>query len=210
MNRNSASIWVAPYLLLIACVIAGYLWHLGDAGVLRSIATDTQPAETPVAIGGPFSLLDQNGARRTDKDYRGKFMLVFFGYTYCPDVCPTTLAVLSAAMDKLGPEGDQVVPIFITIDPKRDTPEILKAYLAAFGPRFVGLTGTDQDIAPVAKGYRVFFKEHPGSTGADYAVDHSTVIYLMDKNGAFAANYTLETSPDMIAADIRQKIAASR
>ena len=193
-----------PVLLLISLVLGGYLWHLGDLRAHGPTASQSQQAQAP--IGGPFSLTDQNGARRTDKDYRGKFMLVFFGYTYCPDVCPTTLAVISAALDRLGPQADDLVPIFISVDPKRDKPEVLKSYLAAFGTRFAGLTGTDKEVDVAAKAYRVFYQAHAAEGGA-YTLDHSSVIYLMDKNGAFVANYTLETSPDAMAKDIKQKLA---
>ena len=203
---NIKPVILIPVLLLISLVLGGYLWHLGN---LRAAGpTVTQSQQGTVSIGGPFSLVDQNGVRRTDKDYRGKFMLVFFGYTYCPDVCPTTLAIISAALDKLGSQADDVVPVFVSIDPKRDTPDVLKSYLTAFGPRFVGLTGTDKEVDVAAKAYRVFYQVHPGE-GAAYTLDHSSVIYLMDKNGTFAANYTLETKPDDMAKDIRQKIAAS-
>jgi protein SCO1/2 len=131
-------------------------------------------------------------------------MLVFFGYTFCPDVCPTTLAVMSAALDKMGPDADRIVPIFISVDPERDTPEVVKAYLSAFGTRFVGLTGSDEEIAAVAKAYRVYVQAHKDQ-GADYTVDHSGVVYLMDKSGAFLTNYSLDLEPDKLAADLAAK-----
>ena|SRR6185437_1337825 len=200
MNRPLA---LLPYLLLLALVAGGALWHLGD---LRA-QTGVQSLSTgeAVTLGGPFALTDQNGMLRTEKDYRGKYMLVFFGYTYCPDVCPTTLAVMSAALKKMGGRADHIAPLFITVDPKRDTPEKLKSYLASFGPRIVGLTGSPKDIATVAKEYRVYYKEHPAENGGEYTVDHSGVVYLMDPNGAFLANYSLETSPDSMAADLLKK-----
>ena len=193
-----------PYALLAAFVSAGALWHLGDLrahGVVDSVSTGQT-----VQIGGPFALTDQNGVIRTEKDYRGKYMLVFFGYTYCPDVCPTTLAVMSAALDKLGARADKIVPLFITVDPKRDTPEKLKSYLGSFGPRFVGLTGDPKDIAAVTKEYRVYYREHAGENGGEYTVDHSGVVYLMDPGGAFVANYSLETSPEAMAADLAKTL----
>jgi protein SCO1/2 len=193
-----------PYALLAAFVSAGALWHLGDLrahGVVQSV-----PTGQTVTIGGPFALTDQNGVVRTEKDYRGKYTLVFFGYTYCPDVCPTTLAVMSTALDKLGARADKIVPLFITVDPKRDTPEKLKSYLGSFGPRFVGLTGDPKDIAAVAKEYRVYYREHPAENGGEYTVDHSGVVYLMDPGGAFLANYSLETSPEAMAADLAKTL----
>jgi len=159
-----------------------------------------------VSIGGPFRLVDQDQMVRTEKDFAGKYMLVFFGYTYCPDVCPTTLAVMADALGKIGPMADKVRPIFITVDPKRDTPEKIKSYLSSFGPRFIGLTGNTGDIAAVAKEYRVYYREHPAENGAEYTVDHSGVVYLMDPNGMFIANYSLETSPDTLAADLIKRM----
>ena len=120
-----------------------------------------------VAIGGPFTLEDGSGQPVTDRDFRGKFMLVYFGYTFCPDVCPTTLKAVADAMDKLGPDAAKVRPVFITVDPRRDTPPVVKKYAAAFGPEITGLTGTPEEIAQVAKEYRVYYAEHrtgPGRT----------------------------------------------
>lgn len=195
-----------PFLFLAAFVAAGALWHLGD---LRSQQGTQTISATPAQIGGPFSLTDQNGMRRTDADYRGKYMLIFFGYTYCPDVCPTTLAVMSAALDMMGSRADRIVPIFITVNSKRDKPEILKAYLDAFGPSWVGLTGTPEEIAAAAKAYRVFYRESPGE-GDNYTVDHSGVVYLMKPDGSYLANYSLANSPDKMAADLTRRTIASR
>ena len=201
MDRRIALI---PYLALAVCVLIGTLWHLGDLAAQGGIQT-VSTGET-VKIGGPFSLTDQDGVTRSDKDYRGKYLLVFFGYTYCPDVCPTTLAVMKAALEKMGSRADRVVPLFITVDPKRDTPAKLKTYLSSFGPRFVGLTGDDAAISSVAREYRVYYKIHPPENGAEYTVDHSGVVYLMDGNGAFVANYALDNSPDSIAQDVLKRL----
>ncbi len=190
-----------PFLLLATVVAAGALWRLGDLRSHRGTETVTV---APVSVGGPFSLIDQNGMRRSDTEFRGKYMLVFFGYTYCPDVCPTTLAVMSAALDKMGAQADRIVPIFITVDPARDTPDMLKAYLSAFGPKFVGLTGKEEEIAAAAKAYRVYYQAHK-EQGDNYAVDHSGVVYLMDKKGGFLANYSLDASPERMAADLAKK-----
>jgi cytochrome oxidase Cu insertion factor (SCO1/SenC/PrrC family) len=201
MHRPLALI---PWLLLLAAVAAGTLWHLGD---LRSQnGVQTIPTGEQVSIGGPFRLTDQNQMIRTEMDFKGKYMLVFFGYTYCPDVCPTTLAVMADALGKIGSLADKVTPIFITVDPKRDTPEKIKAYLSSFGPRFVGLTGDTNDIAAVAKEYRVYYREHPPENGGEYTVDHSGVVYLMGPNGNFVANYSLETAPDILAADLIKRL----
>ena len=201
MNRPVALI---PFLLLLACVAGGTLWYLGDVRAHRGVES-VASGET-VTLGGPFSLTDQNQMLRTEKDFQGKYTLVFFGYTYCPDVCPTTLAVMAAALDKMGARADMIVPLFITVDPQRDTPDKIKSYLASFGPRFIGLTGSPADIASVAKEYRVYYREHPGENGGAYTVDHSGVVYLMDPAGKFIANYSLETSPDRLAADLTKRL----
>lgn len=190
-----------PFLLLATVLAAGALWRLGDLRAQRGVQTISIDK---VELGGPFTLTDQNGQQRSDSEFRGKYMLVFFGYTFCPDVCPTTLAVMAAALDKMGAGADRIVPIFISIDPDRDKPEVLKAYLSAFGPHFVGLTGTEDEIAATTKAYRVYVQAHKDD-GANYTVDHSGVVYLMDKSGAFLANYSLDASPDKLAADLTKQ-----
>jgi len=190
-----------PFLILATVIAAGALWRLGDLRAQRGAQTITMEK---VVLGGPFALTDQNGERRSDADFRGKYMLVFFGYTFCPDVCPTTLAVMAAALDKMGAGAERIVPVFISIDPSRDTPEVLKAYLSAFGPRFVGLTGSEEDITATAKGYRVYVQAHKDA-GQNYTVDHSGVVYLMDRSGAFLANYSLDASPDELAAELTKQ-----
>ena len=158
-----------------------------------------------IGIGGPFTLLDGNGKTVTDKDFRGKYMLVYFGYTFCPDVCPTTLNAVADAMDKLGPASSKVQPLFITVDPKRDTQTVVKQYAAAFGPRIVGLTGTPDQIATVAKEYRVYYAEHRTGPGPnDYSMDHSSVLYLMNPEGAFLAPVRADQTGDEIAANLKK------
>jgi cytochrome oxidase Cu insertion factor (SCO1/SenC/PrrC family) len=158
-------------------------------------------------VGGPFSLIDQNGRRVTDKDFLGRPMLVFFGFTFCPDICPSGLQVMAAALDKLGPKGDRIVPVFVTIDPERDTPEQLKSYLASFHPRLVGLSGTPAEITDVAKKYRVYFKKvKDEKSSADYTMDHSTIMYLMDAKGQFVAHFSHATSADKLAEGLGKQL----
>jgi protein SCO1/2 len=190
-----------PFVILATVVAAGALWRLGDLRAQRGTQTISMEK---VVLGGPFTLTDQDGKRRSDADFRGKYMLVFFGYTYCPDVCPTTLAVMAAALDKMGPGADRIIPLFISVDPSRDTPEVLKAYLSAFGTRFVGLTGSEDEITGAAKAYRVYVQAHKDE-GQNYTVDHSGVVYLMDPSGAFLANYSLDSSPDELAAELTKQ-----
>jgi protein SCO1/2 len=154
-------------------------------------------------VGGPFTLQDGSGKTVTDRDFRGKYMLVYFGYTHCPDVCPTTLNAVADALDKLGPKAQRIVPLFITVDPKRDTAAVVKQYAAAFGPNFVGLTGSASEIAEVAKEYRVYYAEHRTGPGPDdYSMDHSSVLYLMDIKGNFVAPVRADLSGDEMASNL--------
>jgi protein SCO1/2 len=141
-------------------------------------------------VGGPFSLTDHTGRRVTEKDFLGKYMLVFFGFTYCPDVCPTELQVMSAALDELGTAGNTIQPVFVSIDPERDTPEVVKQYVENFHPRLIGLTGSPDDIAAIARAYRVYYKKTAGGLETDYEMDHSTTIYLMGPVGRKHFGYT--------------------
>jgi len=210
------SLAVLPILAVLAIVAGGALWRLGD---LRSQSANVAPAATPgEEFGGPFSLIDQNGVRRTNMDFRGKYMLIFFGYTYCPDVCPTTLAVETEALDKIGARAKRIVPIFISVDPQRDTPDKLKSYLSSFDAKppsvranFVGLTGSDEEIAKAADAYGVYYLPHldARAENADYSVDHSGNVYLMSPEGKFVAYYSQGILPDELAADLMLKTPAS-
>lgn len=154
-------------------------------------------------IGGPFTLTGPDGKPVSDAAFRGKLMLVFFGYTYCPDVCPTGLAQIAQAMDLLGKDAEQVVPILITVDPERDGPAQIGAYVANFHPRMIGLTGTTEQIAAVAKSYRTYFAKVPGGTPDAYTVDHSSFTYLMGRDGQFRAVFSHGTTPEAIAQGVR-------
>jgi protein SCO1/2 len=182
--------------LLLVVLLAGaggFLWLSGRGG------------DNPISIGGPFTLEDGTGKPVTDRDFRGKYMLVYFGYTFCPDVCPTTLNAVADAMDKLGAASARLQPVFITVDPKRDTPPVVKQYAAAFGPAILGLTGTPEQIAQAAKEYRVYYAEHRTGPGPnDYAMDHSSVLYLMGPDGAFVAPVRADQSGDEIAANLKK------
>jgi protein SCO1/2 len=194
MRRNSIVLLVA--VLVLALAAGGFLWRMGD-----QLAAERAGKVGEAAIGGPFALTDQNGRVETDRQLHGRWVLLYFGYTYCPDVCPTTLALMANAVDKLGVKADRVVPVFITIDPERDKPGVLKTYLAAFGPRFIGLTGNAAQIASVAHAYRVYYAKHP-LPGGTYSVDHSSAIYLLDPNGKFVKAYDDQSGAAAIAADL--------
>jgi protein SCO1 len=160
-------------------------------------------ATSPSAIGGPFRLVDQEGRAVSDQDMKGKPFLVFFGFTHCPDVCPTTLFEVSEVMRKLGPDGDRVGALFVTVDPERDTPAKMKDYLASFDSHLRGLSGDAEAIAAMQKGYRVYSKKVPLADGG-YTMDHSSLVYLMDKQGRFVAPFSLKRQPEDSAADLRR------
>jgi protein SCO1/2 len=155
-----------------------------------------------LTVGGPFALIDGDGKTVTDQSWHGKYLLVYFGYTFCPDVCPTTLNSVADALDKMGAKANRVQPLFVTVDPKRDTPSVVKQYAAAFSPRLVGLTGSPEQIAAAAKAYRVYYAEHRTGPGPDdYSMDHSSVLYLMGPDGRFIAPLRADqTGAEMAAA----------
>jgi len=157
----------------------------------------------PVAIGGPFRLIDQNGHAVTDQDMKGKPFLVFFGFTHCPDVCPTTLFDVSEVLRSLGPDADRAGALFITVDPERDTTAALKDYLASFDPHVRGLTGDAASLGNVFKEFRVYYKKVP-LDGGDYTMDHTAIVYLMDKDGHFVSPFNLKRKPDVAAAELRK------
>jgi protein SCO1 len=157
-------------------------------------------------VGGPFQLTDQDGNAVTEQSYKGKLMLIYFGFTYCPDACPTALGVMSAALDNLDVAAERVVPMLITVDPERDTPPVLKDYVSNFHPRMVGLTGTPEQIAQVAKAYRVYYQKVPGSAPDEYLMDHVLLIYLMDGDGKYVTHFGPQATPDEIAAEIRKHL----
>jgi cytochrome oxidase Cu insertion factor (SCO1/SenC/PrrC family) len=152
------------------------------------------------AIGGPFTLVNGNGQTVTDRSFRGKYMLVYFGYTYCPDVCPTTLNEMTGALDKLGAKAKRIQPLFITVDPARDTPAAIKQYAAAFSPRLMGLTGTVAEIDKAEREYRVYAAKHVTGPGPnDYSMDHSSFFYLMGPEGQFIAPIEAGDTADELA-----------
>jgi cytochrome oxidase Cu insertion factor (SCO1/SenC/PrrC family) len=159
-------------------------------------------------VGGPFELTDQYGHRRTDADFQGKLVVLYFGYTYCPDVCPTELQSISLALDKLGAAADTVQPLFVTVDPGRDTPARLADFVSSFHPRLIGLTGSLAEIRKTAIAYRTFFAKNGASTADDYSVDHTGFIYLLGKDGRYLGFLPPSLSPDAIADAIRARIGA--
>jgi protein SCO1/2 len=198
-----------PRFAIVAIVFAGVL--VIAAGVLLALALRETPrgaAGTALAsaIGGPFQLIDQNGEPFSDADLKGKWHLIFFGYTHCPDACPTALNEMSLALDRLGMKRDEVGVVFITVDPERDTPDALKSYVQSFDAPIVALTGSSEAVAQAAKAYRVFYAKHPRPDG-DYDMDHSAVIYVMNPEGRFTATFTPDSSADAIVQRLQKLIS---
>ena len=157
-------------------------------------------------VGGPFELTDQTGHRRTDVDFQGKIVVIYFGYTYCPDVCPTELQSISLALDKIGAAAEAVQPLFITVDPERDTPARLADFVSAFHPRLIGLTGSLAEIRQTAIAYKTFFAKHSIAALGDYSVDHTGFIYLVGRDGRYLGFLPPGLAPDAIADAIRTRL----
>jgi protein SCO1/2 len=196
---------------LLIVILLGFLaGALGGAALLlltRGAPAPQVETSGKALIGGPFSLVDQTGKTVTDKDFRGRYMLVFFGFTHCPDVCPAELQVMADALGQLGPKASKIVPVFISLDPERDRPEAVGAYVKNFGPNFVGLTGSPEAIAAAAKAYRVSFSkfEYKDSNGqSGYSIDHSTLLYLMDKNGEYITHFSYGTPAAKMVETLRR------
>jgi len=196
MTIRSARIILASAAALAGLVLCFSLVLLASGRLSAPSAPQT------AAIGGPFRLTDQNGGTVTEQNLKGAPFLVFFGFTHCPEICPTTLFELSEILRKLGPDGKRVRVVFITIDPERDTPAALKDYLSSFDPRMLALTGDPAEIAAMAKAYRVYFKKVP--LEQDYTMDHTAIVYLMDKEGRFVSPFSLKRTTEAAAADLRR------
>jgi cytochrome oxidase Cu insertion factor (SCO1/SenC/PrrC family) len=189
--------------VLALAVIGSAVWFV-LAPATRSMAGGE------ALVGGPFALIDQRGAEVTEQDFAGRYMLVYFGYTYCPDVCPMSLANMTQALDLLPPdEAEQVVPVFITVDPERDTVEQLAEYAPLFHPRLVALTGSPEAVKAAAQAYRVYFAKAGDGDSDAYLMDHSTFIYLMGPDGRYVRHFAHNASPEEIAVAIEEAIAAS-
>lgn len=193
--------------LLAVVVIGVLLYALGTTYFAGSSGSGATRSDGQAAIGGPFQLTDHTGRQVTEADFAGRFMLITFGYTFCPDICPTTLTDMADAVKELGTDGDKIVPMLITIDPARDTVEHLKEYVGFFHPRTVGLTGTADAIKAAAKAYKVYFakaKQEKDADPNDYLMDHSAIIYLMGPDGRFRTHFSHGTRGEVMAKRIRE------
>lgn len=188
-------------LLVLSAFVAGLVIFLG---VFFVATGQFGGSPGPSAIGGPFTLTNQDGKTITDQDFKGRPLLVFFGYTHCPDVCPTTLFELSQVFHAMGKDADGARALFITVDPERDTAAVMKDYLSSFDPHLRGATGTRAQIEKVEKEYRVIARKVPIGDKGDYSMDHSAVVYLMDKQGRFVAPFNLKRKPAEAAAALRK------
>ncbi|HEU4622101.1 MAG TPA: SCO family protein [Burkholderiaceae bacterium] len=189
MRRRAVLVFAAALAMLGGC-------ERRDAVTFNN--TDITGAE----FGKALALTDHTGAKRTLADYRGKVVVVFFGFTQCPDVCPTTMTAMTQVMKLLGDDAKRVQVLFVTLDPKRDTPQVLSAYVPAFDARFVGLTGSEEDIARVAKDFKVFYQKSPGTTPETYSIDHSSAMYIFDPKGQVRLYARHGQTPELLAADI--------
>jgi cytochrome oxidase Cu insertion factor (SCO1/SenC/PrrC family) len=190
---------IATLVAIVAAV--GLVWQWD--------ARQAQTSAGEALIGGPFTLTDQHGKEVSEKDFAGRYMLIYFGYTFCPDICPTSLTVMAAALDQLPEEqSEQVVPVFITVDPARDTVEQLAAYAPLFHPRLVALTGSEDQVREAARAWRVYYHV-PDEEGDAYLVDHSTFVYLMGPDGSYRTHFAMDALPEAMAEAIGEEIAAS-
>jgi len=201
MLRNiRIALWAACALPLLAL--------LAVAGLEFTQRTNGVGAYQASGIGGPFKLASSSGGELSSDELKGTPFLVFFGYTHCPDICPETVSDVSTLLDALGPEGKEMKALFISIDPERDSIASLKDYLSSFSDRIIGLTGTPDEIAQVAKEYRVYYAKHPTKDG-DYSMDHSAVIYLMDREGKLAGTLTYDEKQEAAIAKLKRLLAAA-
>ncbi len=187
--------------LIVAAFFAGLVVFLGVFLYATGQFGGGGPAAS--AIGGPFNLTDQNGKPVSDRDFKGKPFLIFFGYTHCPDVCPTTLFEVSEILRALGPDAGRVNALFVTVDPERDTQAVMKDYLASFHPHLRAATGDRAAIDAAEKAYRVYAKKVPTGND-DYSMDHTALVYLMDKQGRFVAPFKIKRKPEESAAELRK------
>jgi len=184
---------IAAFAASLAVGLLLMTWLMGD---LRKVAT-------PAAIGGPFQLADQSGGTVTEKNLKGRPTLIFFGFTHCPDVCPTSLFEISEVLRAMGKDAGKVNAFFISVDPERDTQGAMRDYLSSFDPHLKGLTGDPEAVAKVLSAYRVYAKKVPLKDG-DYTMDHTALIYLMDRDGHFVAPFNLKRTPEEAAADLKR------
>lgn len=194
----------ALFISVLAVGFAAIGWSVSTWNAYHAASSEARATQAP-GIASDFELVDQTGRTVRDEDFRGRWQLVFFGFTSCPDVCPTTLANMTAALEELGPDADKLQPLLISVDPERDTPPVLRAYLTPFDPRILGLTGTPERVEAAIRRFGVYAAKRP-LEGGNYTMDHSTVVYLMDPKGEYAANFSPQTPTDEMTKEIRNSM----
>ena len=201
MTRNGKIALAAGILVAVIAGIAISEFVTGSAGN-RNPGGSSAGAQS---VGGPFRLVNHLGETVTEQDFRGRYMLIYFGFTFCPDVCPTELGVMAAAVKALGEDGERVTPVLITIDPERDTPDVMARYVALFHPRLTGLTGTPEQVGAAAKAWHVFYRKvADDGSSEDYTMDHSSIVFLMGPDGEYLKLFAPGTSPDKMAEGIAE------
>lgn len=202
-KRSDRLLWgLMIGMMVMAAIAVIIIWNVVKSGPRDAALSSAE-------IGGPFALTDQTGKPVTDQSYKGLYRLIYFGYTFCPDACPTELQIMAQAVDTLGGAGDRVQPIFITIDPERDTVKQLASYVPAFHKRLVGLTGSPEQIAQVAKEYKVYYAKAGEAGGSAYSMNHSSFVYLLDPDGRFVTVFPSDMDAEKMAAEIQRYMAAS-
>jgi cytochrome oxidase Cu insertion factor (SCO1/SenC/PrrC family) len=201
--------------LIAAAAALGYLLNgtpapsgppeTGSRAEAARLMNDLMSGKVPV--GGPFTLTDQDGNSRSLADFRGKLVLLYFGYTYCPDVCPTDMLAMGQLIKSLGREGNELQPVFVTLDPERDTREILRSYAPSFHPRFVALSGTEAEIRTVATAYKIFFEKVRPPGSSTYFIDHMAIIFLLDRDGRYIGSFPPGTTAERMTAMVRERLA---
>ena len=200
MSKTALQALVVALVAAVAVGAGVYLWRAGDGAKQAAEA----PATGRALIGGPFALVDHTGTARTEKDLLGKFAVVNFGFTNCPDVCPTTLQTMTDALEMLGPAAQRIRPVFVSVDPDRDTPERLKTYREAFDGRILMLTGSEAAVARAAKAYKVGYSRMKPAADGSYMVNHTALIYLMGPDGAYIAHFPFRIAPEKLAASLKK------
>jgi protein SCO1/2 len=198
---------IAPAIIAVATVafLAFYL-----PGLRGERASETRTVAGAATIGGAFEMVDQQSQPVTSETLKGRHLLVYFGFTNCPDICPISLQTMTQAMNILGPIGDEVTPAFFTVDAERDTPQVMADYVANFHPRFVALTGTPEQVRKAADAYRVYFQKAKEEAPGEYMMEHSGFVYFMDREGGYVTHFRSEATAEQMAARIRQELGAKR
>lgn len=204
MSKTALQALAIALIAAVAGAAGVYLWRAG--GDAQQTA-ETRSTGKPL-IGGPFALVDHTGAARTEKDLLGRFAVVNFGFTNCPDVCPTTLQTISDALELMGPAAQRIRPVFVSVDPDRDTPDRLKTYREAFDERFLMLTGSEAAVARAAKAYKVGYSRMKPAADGSYMVNHTALIYLMGPDGAYITHFPFRIAPEKLAASLKKWVGS--